>query len=667
MDTSSYFKAEDTTIGNLLIGREKLYNVSRFQRPYAWGIKQQEELLKDIVKATVVKKDEYSTGEFFMGNFIFQPTNTKENCKIMNIVDGQQRLITVTMILAIIRNNLGKIVKNGRNDEMARNKSTNLQEEIYKYLYLREDGETNPIITPLINSEKEYFFKNILHLNEKDLNEIELPYSSVCNNYYYGYKMLQDRIESYLEGKSAIKKFNFLRIVYKQIKESKVVILTISNEDQAYNIYSNINSKGLYLSPIDLIKNDFLYKTRKDAEVTGVDVQLNKWEEIYNNVKKNHTIPFEVFYKHCWYIIHPEDFSEYFSSDISLFEIFQTKYPRKKDRSKINKFFNELNELSNTLSVFKNTSKVTDWGKCEWLPTVSKLKFADDVSSDAVTNNYSLWLLPLYFKRQRDEKYFKALKKAIPFVTDTVFIYKLLLEFGSDKNNTLKSLEEFFDEIFNKLASVELIEVGTSIQPILDMLIDERATILKDSKEHVISIISNWKYSKHETYIRYLLYRVNDDKKVVLGNYVGSIEHIIEAEESTDTSDSIGNLVVLEKSRNDEAAELKNKLKKLYEGKELADELLQQKFNNIYVKSEYPAVKKLVDEYLPNLNSNEEDVEEYHSTISSEEDVEEYLSTISSEEEDVEEPLPVNFNEESVLERSKSICIEFLNDFIRLN
>ncbi|WP_157456704.1 hypothetical protein [Carnobacterium maltaromaticum] len=228
----------------------------------------------------------------------------------------------------------------------------------------------------------------------------------------------------------------------------------------------------------------------------------------------------------------------------------------------------------------------------------------------------------------------------------------MLLEIGSDKNNTLKLLEDFFDQIFNKLASVELIEVGTTFKPILDELIDERANILKDSKEHIISIISSWKYSKHETYIRYLLYRVNDDKKVELGNYVGSIEHIIEAEESTDTSDSIGNLVILEKSRNDEAAKLKNELKKLYEGKELADELLQQKFNNIYVKSEYPAVKKLVDEYLPNLSSNEEGVEEYLS---------------ENFKEDVEECIPVNFNEESVVERSKSICVEFLDDFIKLN
>ncbi len=68
-------------------------------------------------------------------------------------------------------------------------------------------------------------------------------------------------------------------MVYRQIRESQVVILTIMDEDTAYNIYSNINSKGLYLTPIDLIKNDYLYKTKNQIiPPGGLDPRLKKWE-----------------------------------------------------------------------------------------------------------------------------------------------------------------------------------------------------------------------------------------------------------------------------------------------------------------------------------------------------------------------------------------------------
>lgn len=598
------FEVEKTTIGKLLSEDNVLYRISRFQRPYAWGLKQQEELLKDIVNAIKKVGNNETTDIFFMGNFIFQPYNSKEGNEIMNIVDGQQRLITITMILANIRNNLFQIYKNKRINIEIRNKANKLKEDVSKLIYLLDEGQNKPIITPHEELEKKYFFENILHLNEEKIHEIKIPENSSGKNYYDGYNMLQDNMVNYMENKNSSKKVEFLGTVFNQIKNSTVVMLKISNEEHAYNIYSNINSKGLYLSPIDLIKNDFLYKTDKLNSTPGVDKQLELWNRIFENVKYNSTIPFDEYYKYCWYMIHSEDFPEYFESDASLFEIFQTKYPKENSSSSINKFFKELLTQSKKITDFKQANNVNEWRGVPWKPMVEKLTFAADVSDDSVTNNYPLWLLPLQYKSLNN----KSFKLGIEFVTDTIFIYKLLLIYGAEKDNTLNLLEDFFDKIFERYSCLEN-DNGFAINPVIDELKIERSSILKEAQANIISIISSLKYTKNRVYILYLMRRLNDEKGIVLGNYIGSIEHIIEAEYGTNASDSIGNIVLLEKTFNDEAAEEKNNLQKEYKQLKLKEELLIQKFDKIYRKSSYPEVKKLIEAYSP-VDFNEKAVEE---------------------------------------------------------
>ncbi|MFU1875472.1 DUF262 domain-containing protein, partial [Enterococcus faecium] len=86
---------------------------------------------------------------------------------------------------------------------------------------------------------------------------------------------------------------------------------------------------------VDLIKNDFLYKTRLVNQTPGVNTSLDLWNTIYENVKMNTSISFNEFYKYAWFTIYPEDIFEYFNTEISLFEIFQEKFPSEKNAKKI--------------------------------------------------------------------------------------------------------------------------------------------------------------------------------------------------------------------------------------------------------------------------------------------------------------------------------------------
>src|SRR5690242_4146061 len=86
--------SDDRTVSQLLRGG--FYRVPRFQRPYSWGIAEAEDFWQD----TLVE----STGSYFIGSFVMFPFGESR----FDIVDGQQRLTTITLLLAGIRNALRK-------------------------------------------------------------------------------------------------------------------------------------------------------------------------------------------------------------------------------------------------------------------------------------------------------------------------------------------------------------------------------------------------------------------------------------------------------------------------------------------------------------------------------------------------------------------------------
>jgi uncharacterized protein with ParB-like and HNH nuclease domain len=74
--------------------------VPPYQREYAWGAEEIEQLFADFSNAKSENKD------YFLGTIV---TINQPLSKILEIVDGQQRLTTTAIFIAAIRNHLSKI------------------------------------------------------------------------------------------------------------------------------------------------------------------------------------------------------------------------------------------------------------------------------------------------------------------------------------------------------------------------------------------------------------------------------------------------------------------------------------------------------------------------------------------------------------------------------
>lgn len=98
-------KSEKILVGKIF--SEMWFRIPEYQRPYVWGNDQVSELLDDVCYAMLEKPD----SEYFLGSFVFQSQKTRSGDGVEfsenDLLDGQQRMTTLFLLFAVLRDRLG--------------------------------------------------------------------------------------------------------------------------------------------------------------------------------------------------------------------------------------------------------------------------------------------------------------------------------------------------------------------------------------------------------------------------------------------------------------------------------------------------------------------------------------------------------------------------------
>ncbi|MGL4397573.1 MAG: DUF262 domain-containing protein, partial [Hyphomicrobium sp.] len=98
------------TIGNLFSG-QILLNIPVYQRPYDWGSDQAGQLLDDMAEAANIGGGAPSDAPYFLGTLLLMDSSggppavisAKVSGREFDVVDGQQRLVTLVTLFAVLR------------------------------------------------------------------------------------------------------------------------------------------------------------------------------------------------------------------------------------------------------------------------------------------------------------------------------------------------------------------------------------------------------------------------------------------------------------------------------------------------------------------------------------------------------------------------------------
>ena len=272
-------------IGRLLSENYR-YRVPDHQRDYSWSEDQIEQLFEDIKGAQSVDQKEY-----FLGLMVFIPAEKRNGFEVLDILDGQQRLVTTTIIIASIRHWL---LEHGRESD-----STKVQED---FVGIREYGESETEPRMLLNVNNNQMFYDYV-VCEKPLDEIELAISK-ANRYSPNYNLLKaiifcrKKIVEIAKGgvDESERAAELLFSLIKYIRDNvKVVQLVVSSVSDAYTVFETLNARGLDLSALDLVKN-YVFGQAKKKTIDLEYLQKN-WMEMMSNLSNTDS---EDFLKIYW-------------------------------------------------------------------------------------------------------------------------------------------------------------------------------------------------------------------------------------------------------------------------------------------------------------------------------------------------------------------------------
>lgn len=298
-------RAQETNFIRFLSQLDTQFIIPVYQRNYDWGEEQCKQLLRDIIEIGTDKK----LISHFIGSIVYihDDIYTTSSTRDLTIIDGQQRITTITLIWSILQK-----LAEANNDKKLSN------EICQKYLVNQfiGDGKLKLVLTSN---------------NSKILNDI------INNDEYLNYDGFSQLIENYKYFLDNINYDNF-----ELIKEgiSKLTFVEISLErgkDDPQKIFQSLNSTGLDLTQGDLIRNYILMGLKPERQQNIYD---NYWMHIekYTTEKNNNKRNLSEFIRDYLTIK-----TRKIPNKKKVFDTFETKY----------KFNNDINELTKILDDLK--------------------------------------------------------------------------------------------------------------------------------------------------------------------------------------------------------------------------------------------------------------------------------------------------------------------------
>ena len=494
-------EAFDTTYWDFYSKASQMHLIPTLQRPYVWDKLQVLQFWRDII--------EYENSHYYIGSIVV--IGGGRTVGRDKIIDGQQRLTTLSLFLIAIRD----FINEKRNLE-------DVRAEINTMLMVPQyDGPAIPRLafsSQNSNSLYESMIRGASTISSK---------TKVQENFLANIKAIkQDINERFPKGRPSE-----MRALLEKIKNLQIVFINCANLAAAYSLFESLNARSVALVSTDLIKNRIFETVNKEGP-KRLELAEKKWLEIEQNFNED-SAQLKTYIRHQWIS------RGKYTSHRKLFKDFEEYLD---DENSAESYLNDLLEDSKIYAALRNANidalthlpAMPRYDRDEIRRSLEFLQFLD------VDQVYSV-LLYLY---KTDVKNFrKDLNKLVAFQSIFKFVPGSPSEPEKKYFAALPAHEITKDQMFKGLFSL----------------------CVGHEPSYIESLIRRWKYKEGKSGdVQFALEKY-------LFNYPGpksfekpTIEHILSQgaadselkklgsskKEISDLLHSIGNLTILEKKEN---------------------------------------------------------------------------------------------------------------------
>ncbi len=245
-----------------IFSRDFVFTIPLYQRPYAWQLAQAEELLDDLLGFLGAGSEAIDDlNPYFLGSIVVIKEDFKPEA---DVVDGQQRLTTLTILFSAIRSRL-----NGETDKTL----VAFGQGLTEYLYEKGNPvrETKDRFRLTLRKQDADFFRDhiqkegqidkLLALNAGQLSDSQ-------NNIRRNTSILVDRLKGLPAAQCK-------RLAQFMIKQCFLVVVSTPDFASAYRIFMVLNNRGLDLTHSDILKSDIIGAVSHAER----DKYGSRWEE----------------------------------------------------------------------------------------------------------------------------------------------------------------------------------------------------------------------------------------------------------------------------------------------------------------------------------------------------------------------------------------------------
>ncbi|GAA7943091.1 DUF262 and DUF1524 domain-containing protein [Helicobacter pylori] len=219
-----------------------------YQRLYSWEKEQCEQLWDDIIKIGGNDK----MNEHFIGSILYARVDDTHSSPLL-IIDGQQRLTTITLLLTALRDHW-----------------SDKRKEIEDDYLINSDKDGNKKFRLILSeSDKD----TLLSLIDKDRRKPSEPSSKIVENF----KLFEEWIR---------KNTNQLETIFKGLEKLTIVWISLGKKDDPQLVFESMNSKGIELTQTDLIRNYIVMETEIEKQESFYNKYWRAMEEDFKQNKK---------------------------------------------------------------------------------------------------------------------------------------------------------------------------------------------------------------------------------------------------------------------------------------------------------------------------------------------------------------------------------------------
>lgn len=266
-----------------LINNIQSFEVPNFQRNYSWTDDQIDSFHTDLKFARTRKTDHFLGSTILMKSDINNPED-----KSYQIIDGQQRLTTIFMYIALIRDSVQALENTSLEPSDPNGVTTNVHSKATEMLFSNEStGESRFKSNELL---RDTFISHIIR--EPNANR---PNFKSRDKYWTldlrkSYKRISDLIKADIENLDADSKLRLLWEMLQTLRDRlQILPIYTSTYTESFDIFMTLNNRGLALGPSDLVKSLFMKYMASGTLNSDQIIEINesvasRWKEVTDQI-----------------------------------------------------------------------------------------------------------------------------------------------------------------------------------------------------------------------------------------------------------------------------------------------------------------------------------------------------------------------------------------------